>query len=419
MINKHITIAILMSFLATTCVAGNASEITQQKADDTGQINMLVPLQPTYVTTYINPWRSNWFLEVKGGVTTFAGSPAGCGDIFDRITPALQVGFGKWFTPAIGGRLAFQGLQFKNADLQPMNYQYYHADFLYNLTSQFNMNEFGQSRFDVIPFVGMGIIRNTTKSPYAEGVGNHPFAFNYGIQLRLLLTSRLHLVGEISGLTTMRNFDCIGSDSKLGDNMISVSLGLSLTIGKKGWAKVIDAKPYIAQNNYLLDQYALLETYKREHQRQTDSITAKSKNDYSGLNSLRYRMSISKENEEFNQEESQCDTTQLITVNVPIYFYFQLNTNTLVDNSQLANLDEIARIAKEQNLTVNISGAADSATGTQDTNRNLATARAKYIAQELIKRGVAKDSIKAVSLGGISQFTPNEANRFTAVILSQ
>ena len=47
-----------------------------------------------------------------------------------------------------------------------------------------------------------------------------------------------------------------------------------------------------------------------------------------------------------------------------MYFFFQINSDNLVDDSQMVNLDEIARIAKDENLKVSISGAADSATGT-------------------------------------------------------
>ena len=77
-----------------------------------------------------------------------------------------------------------------------------------------------------------------------------------------------------------------------------------------------------------------------------------------------------------------------IAIGVPVYFYFQLNTDKLVDDSQLANLDEIARIANEQHLTVHISGAADKVTGTDDRNRALSIERAKYIGNQLMSRGV-------------------------------
>ena len=85
----------------------------------------------------------------------------------------------------------------------------------------------------------------------------------------------------------------------------------------------------------------------------------------------------------------------------------------------MVNLDEIAKIAKEQNLTIHISGAADKATGSDKRNRHLSIERAKYICKQLIKRGVDKDAMKVTSLGGIEQFLPKEANRFGVVLLTQ
>lgn len=369
----------------------------------------LETLQPTYLSniTESSNLGSNWFLELKGGVSSFLGSPIGCGDVFDRTKPVLQVGLGKWFSPSVGGRLGYQGLQFKSANLVTMNYQYYHADFMYNLTHNLQQDEFGISKFDVIPFVGVGIVRNGSAVPgslTSEGksIGNHPFALGYGVEVRYHLHDRLHLVGEISGMATQKTFDCVGTSCKLGDNMLSLSIGLSYTIGRKGWKKVIDALPYIRQNDMLMSRCKM----KREMVQ--NGVSGKNKNDYDGLNSLRYRLSL-----------DGSDTTQTVGVGVPVYFYFKLNSAKLVDKSQLANLDEIVKIAKEKDLTIHISGAADSATGTSGINRHLSKERARYIGKLLIKKGINKERLKAVSLGGISQFSPKEANRFAVLLLTQ
>ena len=116
----------------------------------------LQTLKPTYLTNVSEAanWGKNWFIEVKGGASAFLGSPIGCGDVFDRLTPALQVGLGKWFTPAVGGRVAYQGMSFKNGEFKKMDYHFVHADFLYNLTSGINCNDLGLSRWDVIPYIG-------------------------------------------------------------------------------------------------------------------------------------------------------------------------------------------------------------------------------------------------------------------------
>ncbi len=421
---KKYAVTFMLGLASVMSWASENTVTAQNKCQDDVRNNeeRLVPIKPTYLdgVTSTTGWDNNWFVEAKGGASAFIGTPIGCGDLFDRVMPVFQVGVGKWFTPAIGGRLEFQGFKLKNADLQSMKYQFVHADFMYNLTHNLQCNEYGLSRFDVIPFVGVGMIRNSSSTPgyFLTGgspSGNHPFAFSYGIQLRYLLSDRLHLVGEVSGMTTMGNFDCVGTSSRFGDHMLNASVGLSYTIGKRGWKKVIDARPYISQNNYLLDRYATLS--QQADRNPHKEALATDKNNYSGLNSLRYRMSLGYESQ--GNAQDTLSQTSSVAVGVPVYFYFKLNTSKLVDKSQLSNLDEIAKIAKEQNLTIHISGAADSATGNAQTNRRLSKERAKYIGKQLLKRGVNKECLKATCLGGISQFSPKEANRFSVVLLTQ
>lgn len=323
---KKIVIMSMLCLALTAPVSGQSNEVDSSYMEPvvTSDV-MLQSLQPTYLRNVSEDsgWDRNWFLEVKGGTSAFLGSPVGCGDLFDRLTPALQVGVGKWFTPAVGGRIEFQGCQFKNAEFATMKYQFIHADFMYNLTAFISQNELGLSRWDVIPFLGIGMVHN---SDWSNGNGsgtNHPFAFAYGLEARYRITNRLHLLAELSGMTTMKNFDAIGSSSRFGDNMFTLSAGLSVTIGKVGHKRIIDAKPYMSQNEWLLDYANGLSSRnryltKRVHEDELcmaeyrkileieglldlykDRLTDKGhtkikslypKNDYSGLNSLRARL---------------------------------------------------------------------------------------------------------------------------------
>ena len=421
---KKYVFMFLLSLTSMVSMARDSIVTARQRCqiEARDKTDLLTPLTPSYLdrVTSTMGWNNNWFIEAKGGASAFIGTPIGCGDFFDRVTPVLQIGAGKWFIPAIGGRIVYQGLKFKNANLQSMKYQFVHADFMYNLTHNLQCNEYGLSKFDVIPYIGVGMIRNSSNTTgyfLTDNVssGNHPFAFSYGVEFRYLLADRLHLVGEVSGMTTMKSFDCVGTSSKFGDHMLSASLGLSYTIGKRGWKKVIDARPYISQNNFLMERYG--DQSQHANSIKPTEAASTDKNNYSGLNSLRYRMSLGNDGTDSNLDSLSQNTK--VAIGVPVYFYFKLNTAKLVDKSQLANLDEIAKIAKEQNLTIHISGAADKATGSNKRNRHLSIERAKYIGKQLMKRGVSKDSMKATSLGGINQFSPKEANRFAVILLSQ
>ena len=450
---KKIVIMSMLCLALTASASGQSNEVDSSYMEPvvTSDV-MLQSLQPTYLRNVSegSGWDRNWFLEVKGGTSAFLGSPVGCGDLFDRLTPALQVGVGKWFTPAVGGRIEFQGCQFKNAEFATMKY---------------------------------GMVHNSDWSSGNGSGTNHPFAFAYGLEARYRITNRLHLLAELSGMTTMKNFDAIGSSSRFGDNMLTLSAGLSVTIGKVGHKRIIDAKPYMSQNEWLLDYANGLSSRnryltKRVHEDELcmaeyrkileieglldlykDRLTDKGhtkikslypKNDYSGLNSLRARLAnrgwdgnpntMPRAMQKRNGMEDTEDIYSLDSlfnnsgvtdnaylsamlngqeyIGAPIYFFFHLGTDVLTEKNQVMNLDEIARVANKHGLQVKVIGAADSATGTESINDNLSRQRAEYIRRLLLDRGVDDSQVYTIYAGGIDKYSPAEANRNTCVVLS-
>lgn len=483
-------------FLTTLCLSAmsvKASDVTTTSDSIVKQVGVtseyyLQTLKPTYLKNVSEAanWGKNWFIEIKGGASAFLGTPIGCGDVFDRLSPALQVGLGKWFTPAVGGRVAYQGLSFKNGEFKSMAYHFIHADFLYNLTSGINCNDIGLSRWDVIPYLGVGMIYNPDWSSACmcpgHASGSHPFAFSYGLECRYRLNDRMHLVAELSGMTTAKNFDAVGSSSKFGDNMLTLSAGLSFTLGKAGYKRIVDAKPYIAQNEWLLtyveslgnnnrmlrksnmenekilaeyqkilEMEGLLDLYGNKFNNKDKSKALFPRNDYSGLNSLRARLNnkgwdgnpenmpkaMLKRGEGYDKEtekameafyNGELDELQIAyltamrdgtePIGAPVYFFFNIGTDHLTDVSQLLNIDELAKVAKTYNLKVKIIGAADSATGTDSINETLSSKRAAYIMRLMRDRGVASENIKTSHEGGIDDYSPVQANRNTCVVLS-
>lgn len=87
-----------------------------------------------------------------------------------------------------------------------------------------------------------------------------------------------------------------------------------------------------------------------------------------------------------------CTNRIRIGLGTPVYFFFQINSDKFVDDSQMVNLNEIACIAKDENLKVSISGVADSATGTRSRNQELVQRRANYIAKSLVERGMSMNT---------------------------
>lgn len=76
-------------------------------------------MQPLYLDGVIVPASrsGNWFVSIAGGTTAFLGTPLGCEDLFGRLKPSYSLAVGKWFTPYVGARINYQGLQFKDGTL--------------------------------------------------------------------------------------------------------------------------------------------------------------------------------------------------------------------------------------------------------------------------------------------------------------
>ena len=429
--------------------------------DDT---ELLQPLQPLYLDGVVVPARGNgnWFVSIAGGATAFLGTPLGCEDLFGRLKPSYSLALGKWFTPWVGARINYNGLQFKDGTLAVQEYHYLHADLLWNvLGCRYARQE--QVRWNLAPFAGVGLLHNASN-------GNNPFTVSYGVQGEYRISKRVSAMLELSGTTTFQDFDGYGRPNRLGDHMVSLTAGFTFHLGKVGWKRAVDATSYIRQNEWLVDHANVLsgenKRYKDWYDRnrrtvaelkkileieglldkyghlvnddETDRRQGYPRNNYSGLNSLRARLknrhwdgispldsaSIGYGNNGDDAEKPGIivsERTELIQagncIGSPVYFFFNLNTAHLTDASQMLNLDELARVAKKYGLSLRVTGAADSSTGTPVLNGSLSTSRADYIVAELKKRGIPIERIVKVSRGGIADHVPVEVNRHTKVEL--
>ncbi|MCE9255147.1 OmpA family protein [Bacteroides fragilis] len=454
--------------------------------DDT---ELLQPLQPSYLDGVLVPARGNgnWFVSIAGGTTAFLGIPLGCEDLFGRLKPSYSLALGKWFTPWVGARINYNGLQFKDGSLSLQEYHHLHADLLWNvLGGSYARQE--QVRWYLAPFAGIGLLHHVTN-------GHNPLAISYGIQGQYRISKRVSALVELSGTTTFQDFDGYGKVNRLGDHMLSLSVGFSFHIGRSGWKRAIDPSPYVRRDRWLVDYVNVLSEqnsrYAEQHDKDrrtlielkkileieglldtychlfddNDAIgrSGYPKNNYSGLNSLRARLknrhwggksvldgqssnmntqvlaaqdtlkNVRNSGADSERNKTENDNPSLFgsssseytvlmqsgneCIGSPVYFFFELGTARLTDVSQFINIDELARVAKKYGLAVRVSGAADNMTGTIPINKALSISRADYIAAELVKRGLPVENITKSGVGGISDYTPDKANRHTKVML--
>ena len=136
-----------------------------------------------------NRFGDNWFIGAGGGVNILWN------DGYDvKIGPSVDANFGKWFTPSIGMRAGYQGLNFysvkDNVD-EKFGYMYFHGDFLWNISNA--IGGYKETRFwNFVPYLHAGFFRS-----YATGnddFANNELAAGAGLLHNLRLTDRLDII---------------------------------------------------------------------------------------------------------------------------------------------------------------------------------------------------------------------------------
>lgn len=345
-----------------------------------------------------NSFWSNWF--VQGGVqwTAFYSSLEHGFDTSNnplksfRSNPQASVAIGKWFTPGLGLRTKVSGIWGKaNGD----SFKYWNAQeqVLFNLSNMFC--GYNPKRvYNCIPFAGAGFARNMSSDMYAMGMSIgllNEFNINKRIAINLELGwNRLENDFYSEGHA---NNGPRGWDSH--DNYLYAELGLTLNIGKTGWAKVPD-----------------VDAIKALSQSQIDALNAqladsKSEND-------RLKAMLNEKPKEVAMPES---IKQFITT--PVSVFFNIGKTDVANPKDLVNVEALAKYAKTNNSKIMVTGFADSATGTPQINQKLSVKRAEIVKGELIKMGVHADNISTQAHGGVETLSPISFNRRATVQITE
>ena len=345
-----------------------------------------------------NSFWSNWF--VQGGVqwTAFYSSLEHGFDTSNnplksfRSNPQASVAIGKWFTPGLGLRTKVSGIWGKaNGD----SFKYWNAQeqVLFNLSNMFC--GYNPKRvYNCIPFAGAGFARNMSSDMYAMGMSIgllNEFNINKRVAINLELGwNRLENDFYSEGHA---NNGPRGWDSH--DNYLYAELGLTLNIGKTGWAKVPDVDAIKALSQSQIDALnAQLADSKSENERLKAMLNEKPK--------------------EVAMPES---IKQFITT--PVSVFFNIGKTDVANPKDLVNVEALAKYAKTNNSKIMVTGFADSATGTPQINQKLSVKRAEIVKGELIKMGVPADNISTQAHGGVETLSPISLNRRATVQITE
>ena len=350
----------------------------------------------------------NIFIGVAGGVNIYHGENDSYGKFGKRLAPALDVNVGKWFTPSVGARIGYSGINAKgwtsgqtvyakdvfdkkaNIYNEKFGVSYLHTDFLWNFSNA--VSGYKETRtWNFVPFFGAGWARS-----YGNGAYNNEFAMSIGLLNNIRLCNLLDLTLEARHMFVNQRFDG-GSRGSKGAGMTSVTMGLTFKLNRRNFKRAaapVDVTPYLRRIKALV----------------SDNTTLAGKN-----------KTLADENTALRNRKPETVTVagESKVSATPVALFFQIGKATL-DKKELTNLDFYVKNAlqADRNKTFTLYGGADKATGTAAFNQKLSEKRMQYVYDLLVnKYGISKNRLKTVAEGDRNnRFPEPELNR-TVIIM--
>lgn len=347
-----------------------------------------------------NRFGANWFISGGVGAQMYLGDNDGKADFGKRITPALDITVGKWFTPGIGLRFAYNGLQAKGAtpyasDIyakggtysngyykQEWNMANFHGDILFNLSNMIcGYNE--ERLYSFIPYVGAGIAHS-----WSEPTESH-LGINAGLINRFRLTSALDLNVELRGLLMKNSF---GGASK--EAMGGITVGVTYKFKKRGWNPT-PTVPMVPESQ-LVDLRDRVNNLKGENESlKRDLVEARNK-----------------KAEVIIQKEAGFIPRLVVVFNIG---------KSNVSKREYMNIESISQgIKATPDKVFTVCGYADKGTGSAEYNLKLSKKRAEAVRDLMVNEfGVPASQLKVEYKGGVGDMFYNDAKLSRVAIVEE
>lgn len=352
-----------------------------------------------------NPFWDNWFISLGGGATVMFGDYDAAGSFGKRISPTLNVAVGKWFTPGLGGRLQYSGLQARGyvpsagSDYavgavqnggyykQRFNYMNLHADVMFNLNALFG--GYNPSRvYEIIPYVGAGITHNYS-TPHREAL-----SVNGGIINRFRVSDALDINLELSAVATEDKFDG-GIGGKGYDGLVSATVGLTYRFPKRGFDR---PRPAVSEER-LAAMRDKMNRLAAENAELAEALKAA-------------------ESREPEVKETEVIVSKPVIAPRTVFFTIGSSEVSVREAMNLSYLAESMKQSSETTFVVN--GYADAATGTKEYNEKLARQRAEAVINVLVEKyGVDRSKLSVGTTEAVDSFGEPILNRVVVVESAQ
>lgn len=358
----------------------------------------------------INSFWSNWFISAGGGAQIYFGDHDRQASFGDRLSGALDIAVGKWFSPEIGVRLMYSGLSAKGAtqkghlahstgvdvpgkggngywlEKSKFNFFNFQIDAMFNASNIiWGYNE--KRVYNLSPYVGLGVMRVSDK-PAETAIAGH-----FGLLNSFRLTSCLDLNLDIRGTLVNDDFDGEPGGRK-GEGLLTATLGLTYKFSPRGWNRGKNVIRTVYNTAEIKAMQEKLRQMSEENARLQEAIA------------------------NGNKEEAQTIVKQIASSNLVV---FPIGKSTL-SNEARVNLGMLAEVIKkgDPHSVYTITGYADEGTGSEELNRELSKERADAVYDCLVKEfGISQSQLRIDYKGGVDNMFYNDPRLSRAVITQE
>ncbi len=358
----------------------------------------------------INSFWSNWFISAGGGAQIYFGDHDRQASFGDRLSGALDIAVGKWFSPEIGVRLMYSGLSAKGAtqkghlahstgvdvpgkggngywlEKSKFNFFNFQIDAMFNASNIiWGYNE--KRVYNLSPYVGLGVMRVSDK-PAETAIAGH-----FGLLNSFRLTSCLDLNLDIRGTLVNDDFDSEPGGRK-GEGLLTATLGLTYKFSPRGWNRGKNVIRTVYNTAEIKAMQEKLRQMSEENARLQEALA------------------------KGNKEEAQTIVKQIASSNLVV---FPIGKSTL-SNEARVNLGMLAEVIKkgDPHSVYTITGYADEGTGSEELNRELSKERADAVYDCLVKEfGISQSQLRIDYKGGVDNMFYDDPRLSRAVITQE
>lgn len=391
------------TFFAAACLLA-ASTAFSQEANEDIVVEETVEYSTDKHKVETNGFWSNWFISAGAGAQVYFGDHDNEAKFGNRISPALDIAVGKWFSPEIGVRLMYNGLSAKGAtrwgqahstgdQVDGWGIGMYKSKFKYfnfQIDAMFNFSNiicgYNENRvYNCSPYIGVGVMK-VTDDPKEAAISGH-----FGIMNSFRISSAIDINLDLRGTLTS---DALDGEfgGRWGEGLFAATVGITYKINPRGWNRAKTVTRNVYDNTELNRMREKLNRLNEENARLADELARKS------------------------QEKPV--VKQIASANVLIVFPIGKST---LSNQARVSLGMLADAinAGDESTVYTITGYADAGTGSKELNERLSKERAEAVRDCLVDEfGVDASQLKVDYKGGVENMFYDDPRMSRAVITS-